>query len=134
MKVHYGEGVANRTGPESCAAYREVCGEALTGEHIGQPLSRDRKTVPDADAVSCAEGNTVRRVTRASRRSGVVIEPGMYGRSLRGNREISGSTTRIRRVARIGKAQRRNPMMHEPEKSDSSIVAAKPANESDRVG
>ena len=37
MKVHYGEGVANRTGAESCAAYREVCGEALT------PISRDRK-------------------------------------------------------------------------------------------
>lgn len=71
---------------------------------------------------------------RASRRSGVVIEPGMYGRSLRGNREISGSTTRIRGVVRIGKAQRRKPMMHELEKSDSFIVAAKPANESDRVG
>jgi hypothetical protein len=38
VKVHYGEGIANHTGPESCAAYREVCGEALTGERAGQPI------------------------------------------------------------------------------------------------
>ena len=46
------------------------------------------------------------RVMRASRQSGVVIEPGMYGRSLRGNREIFGLTIRFRGVVRIGKAQR----------------------------
>src|SRR3984885_5766996 len=28
VQVHYGEGVANHADPESCAAYREVCGEA----------------------------------------------------------------------------------------------------------
>jgi RNA-directed DNA polymerase len=32
VQVHYGEGVANHTDPESCAANREVCGEASTGE------------------------------------------------------------------------------------------------------
>ncbi len=49
MKVHYGEGVANHTGPESCAVYREVCGEALTGERAGQPLSREIILIQDAD-------------------------------------------------------------------------------------
>ena len=39
MQVHYGEGIVNQTGPESCAVYREVCCEALTGESVGQPLS-----------------------------------------------------------------------------------------------
>src|ERR1700722_15955869 len=29
VQVHYGEGVANYTDPESCAAYREVCGESV---------------------------------------------------------------------------------------------------------
>ena len=42
MQVHYGEGVANHTDPESCAAYREACGEALTGERAGQPLSHGK--------------------------------------------------------------------------------------------
>jgi hypothetical protein len=37
-QVLYGEGVASHTGPESCAAYREACGEALTREHADQPL------------------------------------------------------------------------------------------------
>ena len=39
MQVHYGEGLANHTDPESCAVYREVCGEALTGERTGPRLS-----------------------------------------------------------------------------------------------
>ena len=41
MKVHYTEGVANHSGPESCAVAREGVGEALTGVRIGQPLSRE---------------------------------------------------------------------------------------------
>src|ERR1700721_2273118 len=41
VQVHHDEGVANRIDPESCADAREGIGEALTGERIGQPLSRD---------------------------------------------------------------------------------------------
>jgi hypothetical protein len=40
VQVHHDEGVANRIDPESCADAREGIGEALTGERIGQPLSR----------------------------------------------------------------------------------------------
>ncbi len=39
MRESYGEGVASRTGPESCAAVREGVGEALTGVLAGQVLS-----------------------------------------------------------------------------------------------
>ena len=60
MQVHYGEGVANHTGPESCAVYREVCGEALTGVRAGQPLSRETFLIQDADVVTFAEGKTIR--------------------------------------------------------------------------
>ena len=56
VQVHHDEGVANRIDPESCADAHEGIGEALTGERIGQPLSRDRKGIPSADVVSCAEG------------------------------------------------------------------------------
>ena len=41
MEVHYDEGIASHIGPESCAGVREGAGEALTGEHTGQPLSRE---------------------------------------------------------------------------------------------
>ena len=41
MQVPYDEGVAIRIGPKSCAVAREGLGEALTGERIGQPLSRE---------------------------------------------------------------------------------------------
>ena len=41
MQVHHDEGVANRIDPKSCVNTREGIGEALTGERIGQPLSRE---------------------------------------------------------------------------------------------
>jgi hypothetical protein len=41
VQVHHDEEVANRIGPESCAAAREGISEALTGECTGQPLSRE---------------------------------------------------------------------------------------------
>src|SRR6267143_2666650 len=47
VEVHCTEGVANHSGPESCARIREAAGEALTGERTGQPWSRD---------ISCPEG------------------------------------------------------------------------------
>jgi len=40
VQVHCNEGVAIRIGPESCVGIREDTDEALTGERIGQPLSR----------------------------------------------------------------------------------------------
>lgn len=60
MKVLNNKEVAIHIVPESCAAYREVRREALTGVHIGQPLSRDRNLIPGADAVQLAEGNTTK--------------------------------------------------------------------------
>ena len=42
MQVLCDEGVAIHIGPESCAVAREGHGEALTGECIGQPSSRER--------------------------------------------------------------------------------------------
>ena len=57
MQVHYDEGVANHIGPEPCAGIREDVCEASAGERAGQPLSRDRRLIPGADAVCVAEGN-----------------------------------------------------------------------------
>jgi hypothetical protein len=60
VRVHFDEGVATHIGPEPCADLREDVGEASVGERAGQPLSRERTLVPDADAVSEAEGETDR--------------------------------------------------------------------------
>jgi hypothetical protein len=56
VQVHYDEGVAIHIGPEPCVVGREAGSEASAGERIGQPLSRERTFIPDADAVSDAEG------------------------------------------------------------------------------
>ena len=75
MQVHCDEGVANHIGPEPCAGIREDAGEASAGGRAGQPLSRDRKQIPGADAVCVAEGNTSEsasasaRATRRGRRT-----------------------------------------------------------------
>ena len=65
MQVRCDEGVATHIGPEPCVGTREGVGEASAGECIGQPLSREMKVVPGADALRIAEGNTGRRA-RAS--------------------------------------------------------------------
>ena len=71
MKVLCGEGVANRTDPELCAATREGRSEALTRDSAGQPLSGENQ-LRGADAFCPAEGNTayvaIARHRSASRR------------------------------------------------------------------
>jgi hypothetical protein len=57
VQVHRSEGVASHTGPDACVDDPRGRGEALTGERIGQPLSRESEFIPEADAVPCAEGN-----------------------------------------------------------------------------
>jgi hypothetical protein len=57
VQVHYGEGVANHTGPESCGCGREAAREALTGVRAGQVWSGESNVVRGADAVVAAEGN-----------------------------------------------------------------------------
>jgi hypothetical protein len=61
VEVLRDEGVAIHIGPEPCAGVREGVGEASAGGRAGQPLSRDRKRIPGADAVCVAEGDMFRR-------------------------------------------------------------------------
>ena len=67
MKVHHGEGVAIRTGPEPCVGTREGVDEASVGEHIGQPLSPVKIHIRDADAVAKVEGNIDGRMSASAR-------------------------------------------------------------------
>src|SRR6202795_4741675 len=93
VQVHHDEGVANRIDPESCADAREGIGEALTGERIGQPLSRDSTLILGADVVPVTKATRMGAIVRAPRRPGVVLDTGMCGRSLLGNRETPRLTT-----------------------------------------
>ena len=132
MKVHHGEGVAIRTGPEPCAGTREGVGEASVGEHIGQPLSRENLSNPGADVFESTEGNTdggdsaSPRPTRRGPRPWHVWKlfarvPGDLGF---GERRTTAGPHR--------EDEESKPMMHEPERSDSAIVARKPANKAGR--
>ena len=66
MQVRCDEGIASHIGPESCAVHREVHREALTGDGIGQPSSRDSELILGADAVDMGEGNTSKRATASA--------------------------------------------------------------------
>ena len=64
MKEPYGEGVARRTGPESCVGRREAAGEALTGVHADRVLSCEIKPLGVPTPFAYAEGNTGSGATR----------------------------------------------------------------------
>ena len=108
MKVPCDEGVAIHIDPESCAVAREGFGEALTGECIGQPLSRERVQFWVPTPCKWRKATHPGASSRAFGRPGVVRDPGMCRRSLRGNREISRSTGWQQPPVRIGKARSRS--------------------------
>ena len=108
MKVRHDEGVANRIGPEPCVVIREDEGEGSAGEFIGQPLSRVRI---EFGCRRCCEGGRQHgemQKSRVSRWPGVVVEPGMWRSSLRGNREIPRPAKREVMLVRTVKARSRN--------------------------
>ena len=93
MEVLCDEDLASHIGPASCVQSREGGIEALTGERAGRPLSRDSLLQRGADVVAYTEGNMDGSVI-CEPPSGprVVVDPGMHGSSLFGNREISRLT------------------------------------------
>ena len=108
MRVRYDEGVAIHVGPEPCVGVREDGDEASVGEGIGQPLSRERVSfwVP----TPCIRWKAIRlgASSRGPGRPGVVRDPGMCIRSLRGNREVSRLAVWLAPAVRIGKARSRS--------------------------
>jgi hypothetical protein len=133
VKVPHGEGVANRIGPEPCAGTREGVGEASVGERIGQPWSCENLSNPGADVFRITEGNMDGGVSASARLT------------WRGRRPWHVRTLFARESGDLGFGQlsdtvgphredeESKPMMHEPEKSDSAIVATKPANKAGQL-
>lgn len=106
MQVHCNEGVAIRIGPEPCAGIREDVGEASVGERVGQPLSREIKLDPGADAVCWAEGNTVGRAIASVRPTRRGLRT-WHARKLfvRKPGDLSATLVGITQQGRIGKAR-----------------------------
>ena len=75
MKVPCDEGVAIHIGPKSCAVAREGLGEALTGERIGQPLSRERVLFWVPTPCKWRKATHPGASSRAPGRPGVVRDP-----------------------------------------------------------
>jgi hypothetical protein len=93
VQLHYDEGTANRIDPEPCTGIREDAGEASVGEHAGQPLSRETVLSRAPTLSKERKATWASAQTRAPVQPGVVVDPGMHGSSLYGNRDISGSAT-----------------------------------------
>ena len=90
MKESYKEDDAHHFGPESCLDGPRGRGEALTGESTGGPLSPEITSIRMPTWLPSGEGNIKGGdKTRAAFEFGGVVEPGMCGHSLRGNRDTS---------------------------------------------
>jgi len=92
MKESYIEGVASHGGPELCVGDPQGRGEALAGVRAGRAIEPRNSLIRGAHVVSRTEGNTVSGARRE-----LLADParsenqGMYGNSMRENREIPPS-------------------------------------------
>jgi len=107
MEELYIEGVATRDDPESCVDVREDGGEALTGARAGRAIEPRKQFVRGADAVKAGGRQHCQQRYRE-----LLADPawsknqGMYGTSMRENREIPSSPAGFdRRAGRSGKAE-----------------------------
>ena len=105
MKESYGEGLATRTDPESCAVVRKGGGETLTGERAGRVFSRERTLLRSADAVRRGGRPHPTRRQRKTRRSSARSEtPSMPGHTSRENRESPCLPVADGAAGRVGKS------------------------------
>jgi hypothetical protein len=109
VQVRYDEGVAIRVDPEPCIPAREDRDEASVGARTGQPLSRESHSSRVPTPLIEWKATRVAAPSQAAVRPGVVEDPGMYARSLHGNREVSRLAGPSQAVSvRIGKARSRS--------------------------
>ena len=106
MKELYVEGVATHDGPESCAAFREGSGEALTGVRAGRVLSRETVFLRDADAVEvCGRQNRLRRYREIQPSPARSETPCTHGNTSHENREVPCSPAADGAAGRVGKSE-----------------------------
>jgi hypothetical protein len=108
VRVRYDEGIASHIGPEPCVGIREGDRRSV-GRGTYRPSIEPRKEARP-ERRQCAENRKATRslaIARVSERLRVVVDLGMYGNSLCGNREVFGLTvTHV--TAGIGKTNGRS--------------------------
>ena len=106
MQESHGESLATHTGPESCAVARKDNHEALTGVRAGWVLSRERRSLRDADAVG-RNGRHHRTHRYREMRLGPARSetPCTYGNTSHENREVLGSPAADGVAGRVGKSK-----------------------------
>ncbi len=128
MKVQYREEIANHSGPESCAAHREVCSEALTGETNRPAIEPRNQEIRMQTELTITECNMVHGANREPctdpARSKTLC---MLGSVLHGSWEIS-SVSGVEIPGGTGKVNNSNPVVYTNEKSDASVVPEKLPN------
>ena len=103
MKVSNVKGLANHDDPESCVAWGDPLGEALTGESAGWVLSREMNLVRDADPVGeRGRPQPTFRFGEGRWYPARSETPSMHGSNLRENREI----LRPPKPARLGRIEK----------------------------
>jgi RNA-directed DNA polymerase len=106
MKESQVKGLATHDGPESCAAFREGSGEALTGVRAGRVSSREMDLLRDADAVRRGGRQNRAYRYREMRPSPARSEtPCTYGNTSRENREVLCPPTADGAAGRVGKSK-----------------------------
>jgi hypothetical protein len=113
MKVPYGEGLATRTGSESCMFVGNGAHEALTGVRTGQVLSREieppsrkRWSLLGADALErSGRQNWERRYRETLSDLARSKTLSMYASTLSGSREIPWLSVGEENTDRIGKSK-----------------------------
>jgi hypothetical protein len=106
MKESHGEGVATRTGPESCAGTRKGGREALTGERAGRVLSRERETPGRRRCGRKRKATLDALPGQGAARSRAVVDPeSMHGDTSRENRESLGLPVGDGAAGRVGKCK-----------------------------
>jgi RNA-directed DNA polymerase len=121
------EGLATHGGPEPCAGAREGAGEALAGERAGRAIEPRNVMLRGAHALNAAEGNIAGGARREpSEDPARSKNQGMYGSSMRENRESPPLVHSPIRGGPLGEGQGRKP--ESGGQSDSPVVPAKPAN------
>jgi hypothetical protein len=89
MKESYIEGLANHDDPELCVGDPRGRSEALAGVRAGRAIEPRNDLLRGAHVVSSAEGNIVVGVMREPQADPAWSENhGMYGNSMRENREV----------------------------------------------
>jgi len=132
MKEPYGEGPASHTGSESCAGGGDAPGEALTGEHAGQPLSSE--IITSACRPRPNRGKAIRAVPLSREASPGAAESEtlrMRGSSMHENREIPVAPGGCVPLGRPGKVRDRAPGVYAAGKSHIGVV---PVNVPNKAG